>query len=115
MTLSRRHILQAGLAAGLPLLFGSRASAQSMELARIVLGFPPGGSVDAVGRRIADKMHPGYARSVIIDSRVGGGGQIAAMAMKTASTDGSTMLLTPMSILGVYPHTYRKLQYDPLA
>jgi tripartite-type tricarboxylate transporter receptor subunit TctC len=88
---------------------------QTMDLARIVLGFPAGGSVDAVGRRIADKMHPGYARSVIVENRVGGGGPVATIAMKTAPSDGSTMLMTPMSILGVYPHTYRKLPYDPLA
>ncbi|MGY2491773.1 Bug family tripartite tricarboxylate transporter substrate binding protein [Cupriavidus sp. CP313] len=115
MALSRRRILKAGLAAGLPLLVGRPANAQTIDLARIVLGFPAGGSVDTVGRRIADKMHPGYARSVIVENRVGGGGQVATIAMKTAPSDGSTMLMTPMSILGVYPHTYRKLPYDPLA
>jgi hypothetical protein len=34
--------------------------------------------------------------------------------MKTAPADGSTLLLTPMSMLGIYPHIYKKLQYDPL-
>ena len=35
--------------------------------------------------------------------------------MKGAAADGSNILLTPMSMLGVFPHTYGKLPYDPVA
>lgn len=113
MSLSRRQILQAGLAAPLLIELPLTARAQSLDLARILIGFPAGGTMDAVSRHIAEKLQPEYARSVIVESRVGAGGQLVVQYMKTAAADGSNLLLTPMSILGVYPHTYKKLAYDP--
>ena len=115
MTLSRRHLLQSCLGtAGLSLL-QRNALAQSMDTARILAGFPAGSPIDAVCRAMAEKLRPGYARSLIVENRAGVGGQLAAQALKTASPDGSTLLVTPMTILGVYPHTYKKLSYDPVA
>jgi len=35
--------------------------------------------------------------------------------VKAVPADGSVILQTPMSMLGVYPHIYKKLQYDPVA
>jgi len=60
-------------------------------------------------------MAPGYARVAAVENRTGAGGQIAAQALKAVSPDGHTVLQTSMSILGVYPHIYRKLPYDPVA
>ncbi len=114
MSISRRQILQASLGAPLLAQRSPAAQAQALDMARIVIGFPAGGTMDAVSRQVADKMQPEYARSMIVESRVGAGGQVVIQYMKTAPTDGSAILLTPMSILGVYPHTYKKLAYDPL-
>jgi tripartite-type tricarboxylate transporter receptor subunit TctC len=50
---------------------------------------------------------------VVVDNRPGAGGQIAISGLKASSPDGATMLVTPMSMLGIYPHTYKKLPYDP--
>jgi tripartite-type tricarboxylate transporter receptor subunit TctC len=50
-----------------------------------------------------------------VENRAGAGGQIALSGLKTAPADGLTLLVTPMSMLGIYPHTYRKLPYDPVA
>lgn len=55
-----------------------------------------------------------YAKAVTVDNRPGAGGQIAVSALKASPADGSTLLVTPMSMLGIYPHTYKKLPYDPL-
>ena len=94
--------------------FGA-ATARTQELAKIIVGFPAGSSIDAAARRVAEKLMPDYARAAVVDNRVGAGGQLAVAAMKTLPADGSALLITPMSILGVYPHTYRKLPYDPIA
>jgi len=115
MDLSRRDLLSAAGAAALGATLGREALAQGLEMARIVTGFAPGGSTDAVCRRVAEKLAPAYARAVMVDNRPGAGGQIAVTHVKGAAPDGSTLLLTPMAILGVYPHTYSRLAYDPVA
>jgi tripartite-type tricarboxylate transporter receptor subunit TctC len=113
--LNRREMLTYTGALGIPALTTSLVQAQSFEALRFVAGFPPGGTVDTVSRRVAEKLRTnGFAKSTVVDNRTGAGGQIAVQFMKTAPADGSTLLLTPMSMLGIYPHIYKKLQYEPL-
>ena len=38
------------------------AQAQTLETAKVLCGFPAGGTTDAVSRRVADKLRGGYAR-----------------------------------------------------
>jgi tripartite-type tricarboxylate transporter receptor subunit TctC len=64
-----------------------------------------------MARKVADKLRGAYARSVIVENRPGAGGQLGVVALKDSPADGSTMLLTPSSMLTIYPHTYRTLQY----
>lgn len=110
MTTRRQLIQHAALAAtSLSPLF---ARAQStLELARIVSGFPPGGTVDVLARRTADKLRGQYANNVLVDNKPGAAGQIGVITVKDANPDGSTFLLTPSSMLSIYPYTYPKLQY----
>jgi len=117
MTISRRHVLSAIPATGLlTTTIGRGAWAQSnIELARVITGFAVGGTADVISRRVADKLRPGYARSALVENRTGAGGQIAVQYIKGAMADGSAVLLTPMSMLCIYPHIYRKLPYDPVA
>ncbi|MDB5942450.1 MAG: hypothetical protein JWQ13_2016 [Ramlibacter sp.] len=97
-------------AGGLPL----PASAQSLELAKILCGFPPGGTSDAISRRIADKLRGNYATNVVVENKPGAGGQIAVTALRDSPADGSTLLLTPSSMLSIYPYVYKSLPYKPL-
>src|SRR5439155_13945348 len=62
-------------------------------------------------RKVADKLRGAYARALIVENRPGAGGQLGVVALKDAPADGSVMLLTPSSMLSIYPYTYRKLQY----
>lgn len=101
-------------AAALGLLGGAlprTLRAQSPDTARILVGFPPGGTTDVMARKVADKLRSGYARVVIVENRPGAGGQLGVVALKDSPADGSAMLLTPSSMLTIYPHTYRSLQY----
>ena len=113
--LARRKLLGAaalGLVGGaLPGAFSRTARAQGLETARIIVGFPPGGTTDVMARKVADKLRGPYARTVIVENRPGAGGQLGVVALKDAPADGSVMLLTPSSMLSIYPYTYRKLQY----
>jgi tripartite-type tricarboxylate transporter receptor subunit TctC len=85
------------------------------DSARILAGFAAGGTVDVTARRVADRLRDVLAKSVVVENRTGAGGQIALSALKTFPADGLTLLVTPMSMLGIYPHTYKKLPYDPVA
>lgn len=107
---TRRHFLAA--AAGV--LPASRALAQVLTRpARMVVGFPPGGSTDVVARLLLEPLKD-YA-AIVVDNRAGAGGRIGLEHLKNAEPDGSVMALTPASMLVLYPHVYRKLAYDPLA
>lgn len=97
------------LAAG---AFAPYAHAQpSLDVARIVSGFPPGGTVDVLARRVAEKLRGNYAASVVVENKPGAAGQIGIITIKDANPDGSALLLTPSSMLSIYPYTYPKLQY----
>lgn len=115
MRIQRRDILRAG-AAGMVSLAGLPLRAQALpDNARIFAGFAPGGTVDVTARRLAEKLRDQMAKSVSVENRTGGGGQVALAALKAAAPDGLTLAVSPMSMLGIYPHTYKKLPYDPVA
>lgn len=88
--------------------------AQPSSVVRIVNGFPAGGVVDIVSRRIAEALPgPGFSASVIVDNKVGAAGRIACAAVKSAPADGNTLLLSPDTVMSLYPFVYSKLEYDP--
>ena len=115
MHISRRQLIQSTGAAALLASLGRQAWAQALDSTKVIAGFAPGGTADVVSRRVADRLHPGYAKSAVVENKTGAGGQIAVQFVKAAAPDGATVLLTPMSMLGIYPHTYKKLPYDPVA
>ncbi len=112
---TRRQLLRASGAAGLLAALGAgRASAQALDVVKIVTGFPPGGTSDTLCRRVAEGLKGGsYAKVAVVENKAGAGGQIAVQSMKGAPTDGSVILQTPASMLMIYPHIYKKLAYDP--
>lgn len=115
--IQRRRLLQAIAAtpalAALP--WRAAHAQQRIDTLRIVTGFTPGGTSDTLCRRVADRMRGDYVRTAVVDNKAGAGGQLAIDLMRSAPTDGSTILQTPASMLMIYPHIYRKLAYDPFA
>jgi tripartite-type tricarboxylate transporter receptor subunit TctC len=80
---------------------------------RLLVGFPAGGTIDAVARLLAAAWRSRFASPPLVEQRVGAGGRIAVVALKEAAPDGLTLLLSPASIFTIYPHVYRRLPYDP--
>jgi tripartite-type tricarboxylate transporter receptor subunit TctC len=115
--LNRRHLIASAALACFTFALTPLAQAQTAidKTARIVVGFPAGGSTDVVARLLADQLRGTYATTVIVDNKAGAGGRIGAQAVKAGDADGSQFLLTPASILTIYPHVYKKLGYDSLA
>ena len=116
-SISRRRVLTSAACASLLAGVSRRPAAQSaapLESVKLITGFPPGGTSDTICRRVAAKLQPGYGRSVVVENRAGAGGQIAITAVKAMANDGTVLLQTPMSMLGIYPFIYKKLAYDPM-
>lgn len=112
----RRHLLRAGLTLALAPGVNTHAQAQALPplpTAKLLLGAPAGGAGDLMARRLADKLRGRYAASVIVENKPGAGGQLAAVALKEGVDDGSQLLLTPSSLLSIFPHTYKSLPYKP--
>ena len=112
-TFVRRSAAAAALAAfGVSGRAGAQV-AQPLDVVKIITGFPPGGTTDTLSRRVAEHLRGGtYTKIALVENKPGAGGQIAVQGMKGAATDGSVLLLTPASMLMIYPHIYKKLAYD---
>lgn len=114
-TMNRR---QAGKAlAGLAAAAGSWSlagpAAAQQGVPRILVGFPAGGSIDVVARRLAESWRGRTGVTTVVEQKVGAGGRIALATLKDAPPDGLTMVLSPSSMLTIYPHVYKRLQYKP--
>ncbi len=112
--LPRREFLITA-AGGLAALGAPRALAQAIRKpVRLIVGFPAGGGTDVIARLVAEKLRGHYAPAVIVENRAGAAARIAVDYVKNAEPDGTTLLFTPDFPLTVYPHSYKKLDYDPL-
>jgi tripartite-type tricarboxylate transporter receptor subunit TctC len=93
------------------------ASAQSNDkitgTLKLLVGFPPGGTVDIVARNVADKVAASLGVTVIVENKPGAGGRIAAEALKNAAADGNTVLISPFATTVIAPLSFSKLNYNP--
>ena len=101
-------VLAAFLSAGQP------ASGQAFpnRPIRMVVPFPPGGSIDTVARSIAQRWVTNLTQQLVIDNRGGAGGTIGTELVARASADGYTILYGNAGPLSIGPHLYAKLGYD---
>ena len=81
---------------------------------RLVVPFPPGGSLDVVARAIGQKLTDAWGQPVIIDNRPGAGGNIGADLVAKSAPDGYTILEGALSTHAVNVSLYGKLPYDPI-
>ena len=86
------------------------AQAQEKQPLRIVVGFPPGGSADILARMIANALRDDY--SAIVENKAGAAGRIALTYVKGAKPDGQTVIVLPSGPMVLFPHVYKKLDYD---
>jgi tripartite-type tricarboxylate transporter receptor subunit TctC len=87
------------------------AWSQGARTIRIIISVPPGGSIDLLARLLADYVSSTKGQSIIIESRPGAGGVIAAEAVARAPPDGSTLLINNNGM--IISSILRKVNYDP--
>lgn len=107
----RTFVAAAAGAAGA--LHSLAARAQGLETLRLLCGYPAGGTSDAVARRVAEKLQGSYARVALVENKAGASGRLAVDELNRSPSDGSVMLLTPASVMSLYPHIYTRLSYRP--
>jgi tripartite-type tricarboxylate transporter receptor subunit TctC len=85
--------------------------AQTARTIRVVVSVPAGGAIDALVRILADEIARS-GQTIVIDSRPGAGGVIAAEAVARAAPDGNTLLIKTQGML--INAILRKVSFDPL-
>jgi tripartite-type tricarboxylate transporter receptor subunit TctC len=89
------------------------AAAQDKPPLRILVGFPPGGSADVIARMVGDAVRDEFS-TVTVENKPGAGGRLALAAVKAAKPDGQTVIILPSGPMVLFPHVYKKLEYDPV-
>jgi len=80
---------------------------------KLVVPFPPGGSVDVLGRLIAQRMQENWGQSVIVETRPGASTMIGTASVAKAEPDGYTLIIV-VSNHTTNPALQPKMQYDSL-
>jgi tripartite-type tricarboxylate transporter receptor subunit TctC len=109
----RRLALLAALSVGALAIALPPVHAQDKAPLRILVGFPPGGSADSLARLIGDALKDEFS-PVTVENRPGAGGRVALAATKAAKADGQTVIILPSGPMVLFPHVYKKLDYDPV-
>jgi tripartite-type tricarboxylate transporter receptor subunit TctC len=78
---------------------------------RVIIPFPPGGTLDTVGRMLAQKLSEQTGQAFVVESRPGGNGLIGADAVAKAAPDGYTLLFTA-STFTISPMTMKSPPFD---
>ena len=101
-------IAAAALVAPLP----AAAQAYPTKPVRMVVPFPPGGSLDIAGRLIAQKLSEAWGQTVVVENKPGAGGNIGTDLVAKSPPDGYTILLGALSTHAVNPSLYKTMPYD---
>lgn len=100
---------------GLGMVFSMSAHAAGdfpSQSVRLIVPFPPGGSVDIVARTYAQELQGILGQTVVVENRAGANGIIGANAVANAKPDGYTLLLASSGTFTISP-ALQKVPFDP--
>ena len=109
--MNRREFIAGSLALSAAGMAGT-ASAESGPLTRIIFPFAPGGSGDMLCRLLANYFPAMLDRNVIVENRTGGDGLIGIRAVKGASPDTTTVLVTTGPTMYLLPMVEAEPSFD---
>ncbi|HVZ45652.1 MAG TPA: tripartite tricarboxylate transporter substrate binding protein [Ramlibacter sp.] len=104
-----RRTLRSGFIA---LLLTCTAAFAQKDAGKLIVGYPPGQSVDTVARLLADRLGPAIGRTLIVENMPGQSGSLALAAVSRMPADGSIMTLSASAAVAGNPFLYRNVRYD---
>lgn len=111
MKLKRQTLIKAAvLALGCAVLPAAFAQSYPARPVRVVIPFPPGGTLDTVGRMLAQKLSEQTGQAFVIENKPGGNGIIGADIVAKAPADGYTLLFNA-STFTTAPMTMKSTPY----
>ena len=93
--------------------FNVTAQPYPNHVVRIILPYPPGGSMDALGRMVFDRVSQALGQQFVIDYRPGASGNIGSEIAARSAPDGHTLLLNTLPFV-VNPSLYKKMPFDTI-
>ena len=110
--MQRKTFLRTTIAAAMLALTGSvMAQAYPAKPVTVIIPFPPGGTLDIVGRMLAQKLSEQMGQTFVIENKPGGAGTIGGVAVAKAPADGYTLLFNA-SAFTTTPATMKNPPYD---
>jgi tripartite-type tricarboxylate transporter receptor subunit TctC len=82
---------------------------------KIIVPFPAGGTIDLLGRLVADQLRNGLDATVVVENKSGAASVLGAEQAARSPGDGYTLLIATSTTLAINKSLYRRLPYDPLS
>ncbi len=79
----------------------------------LAVGVPPGSAPDAYARTIAERMARDLGQQVLVETRAGANGNLAADFVLRAPADGHTLWIAAQSMVEINPSAYDELRWKP--
>lgn len=106
-------IMAAGALAWAPYGALAQPDAFPSKPVRIIVAFPAGGTADVMARIVSENLSRQWEQPVVIENRVGAGGNIGAAAVYNAAPDGYTLLMTATGPLSINQFLYPSIAFTP--
>jgi tripartite-type tricarboxylate transporter receptor subunit TctC len=81
---------------------------------KVMVPFPAGGQLDVVVRLVAEKISPALGQPIVVETKLGADGNIAAEAVAKSAPDGYTWLTTSVPFATQVSLQPGKLRFDPV-
>lgn len=105
-------LLGFAIAASAPAAYAQGATGYPDKPIRLVVPFSAGGALDVVARLLGQKLTDAWGRPVVIDNRVGAGGNIGAEFVAKSAPDGYTLLMSSVTTMAINMSLTPKPPYD---
>ena len=110
--MQRKTFIRSTLAAALLAASGAvMAQAYPTKPVTVIIPFPPGGTLDIVGRMLAQRLGEQMGQTFVVENKPGGAGTIGGIAVAKAPADGYTLLFNA-SAFTTTPATMKNPPYD---